>query len=197
LVFGGDYKVSVLRAPPANEKNDLDKSCSAVNNRLLTQSSNPEAAGQTGEVRGEKIMNETQPPRRIGRTIFAVLTGLLAVIVLSTGTDALLYAIGVFPPLGHPLGSPLLVLATVYRTVYSVLGSYLAARLASDRPMGHALALGVLGLVVSIAGAVVTWNHVPSLGPHWYPIALIVLAMPAAWVGGKLFGAQSRPSSTP
>ncbi len=142
-------------------------------------------------------MSEPQTPRRIGRSIFAVLTGLLAVIVLSTGTDALLYASGVFPPLGHPMSSPLFVLATVYRTVYSVLGSYLAARLAPDRPMGHALVLGVLGLVVSIAGAVVTWNRVPSLGPHWYPLALIVLAMPAAWLGGRLSEAQSRPRSTP
>jgi hypothetical protein len=142
-------------------------------------------------------MSEPNAPRRIGRSIFAVLTGLLAVIVLSTVTDALLYATGVFPRLGQALANPLFVLATAYRTVYSILGSYLAARLAPVRPMSHALALGLLGLVVSIAGAVVTWNRVPSLGPHWYPLALIVLAMPAAWLGGKLFDAQSHSRSTP
>jgi hypothetical protein len=45
---------------------------------------------------------------------------------------------------------------------------------------------GAIGLVLSIAGAVVTWNHQPSLGPHWYPVVLIITAMPGAWAGAKL-----------
>jgi hypothetical protein len=61
--------------------------------------------------------------------------------------------------------------------------------------MQHALAGGVVGLVVSIVGTVVTWNRGPAFGPHWYPLALIVIAMPCAWVGGKLFGAQSHARS--
>jgi hypothetical protein len=80
---------------------------------------------------------------------------------------------------------PLLV-ATVYRTVYGVAASYIIARLAPDRPMQHALVGGLLGLVVSIVGAAATWNKGPAFGPHWYPLALIVLAMPQAWAGGKL-----------
>jgi len=78
-----------------------------------------------------------------------------------------------------------LLLATSYRTVYGVLGSYIMARLAPDRPMQHALVGGFLGLVVSIAGAAATWNKGPAFGPHWYPLALVVLAMPQAWAGGK------------
>ena len=26
----------------------------------------------------------------------------------------------------------------------------------------------------------------PAFGPHWYPVALIVTAIPCAWLGGKL-----------
>ena len=52
--------------------------------------------------------------------------------------------------------------------------------------MQHALVGGVVGLAVSTVGAVVTWNRGLAFGPHWYPLALIVLAMPQAWVGGKL-----------
>jgi hypothetical protein len=139
-------------------------------------------------------MSEMQPSRRIGRSIAALLGGMLAGIVLSLGTDILLHKIGVFPPWGESMigyEGPLL-LATAYRTVYGVLGSYIAARLAPDRPMLHALVLGALGLAVSIVGAAVTWNKGPAFGPHWYPIALIVLAMPTAWVGGKLYELQSR-----
>jgi len=84
------------------------------------------------------------------------------------------------------------LLATFYRIVYGVMASYIIARLAPDRPMMHALVGGLLGLVVSIAGAAATWNKGPAFGPHWYPLALIVLAMPQAWVGGKLYEIQAR-----
>jgi hypothetical protein len=131
-------------------------------------------------------MNKANPPRRLGRSLIALLAGMLAGIVLSIGTDLVLHAVGLFPPLGEPVSSGLLALATVYRSVYGVIGSYIAARLAPDQPMTHALALGVIGFVVSIVGAVVTWNKGPAFGPHWYPIALILLAIPTAWLGGKL-----------
>jgi hypothetical protein len=120
------------------------------------------------------------------RSIGALLAGLIVGVILSIGTDILMYAIGVLPRLGQPAGNNPLLLATAYRTVYGIAGSYIAGRLAPNRPMGHALALGVLGLVVSIVGAAVTWNWQPSLGPHWYPVALAVLAIPTAWAGGKL-----------
>jgi hypothetical protein len=143
-------------------------------------------AGAKHEPRGEDIMNETQNPRRLGRSLVALLAGMFAGILLSLGTDYLLHLVGLFPALGQPVSSPLLLLATAYRTVYSVASSYIAARLAPNQPMMHALVLGMLGFVVSIVGAVVTWNMGPAFGPHWYPVALIVLALPSAWVGGKL-----------
>jgi hypothetical protein len=52
--------------------------------------------------------------------------------------------------------------------------------------MQHALVGGLVGLAVSIVGAALTWNKGPAFGPHWYPLALIVLAMPQAWTGGQL-----------
>jgi uncharacterized protein YdhG (YjbR/CyaY superfamily) len=78
------------------------------------------------------------------------------------------------------------MIATAYRTIYGVLGAYVTARLAPSRPMKHALSLGAIGLAVSVLGTVVTWNNGPAFGPHWYPIALDVLAMPQSWLGGKL-----------
>jgi hypothetical protein len=42
------------------------------------------------------------------------------------------------------MGDALFLLATAYRIVYGVAGSYVTARLAPDRPMQHALALGML-----------------------------------------------------
>ena len=132
------------------------------------------------------VSTSEHPPRRIGRSIGAVLAGILVGVIITIATDALMHIIGLFPPLGQTMSNQLFLLATAYRIVYGVLGSYVIARLAPDRPLQHALVGGVMGLVVSTVGAVVTWNRVPSLGPHWYPIALIVTAMPCAWLGGKL-----------
>jgi hypothetical protein len=120
------------------------------------------------------------------KSIGAVLAGMLAGVILTIVTDIVLHAIGVFAPWGQPNGDGPLLLATAYRTVYGIAGSYIIAWLAPNRPMAHALAGGVVGLAVSILGAAVTWNRGPAFGPHWYPLALIVLALPQAWAGGKL-----------
>jgi len=142
-------------------------------------------------------MSETNPPRRIGRSIGAVLAGMVVGIILTLATDIVLHAIRVFPPWGASMAGfeGALLLATAYRAVYGVMGSYIIARLAPDRPMLHALVGGFIGLAVSIVGAAVTWNKGPAFGPHWYPLALIVLAMPQAWAGGKLYEMQLRAPS--
>jgi hypothetical protein len=139
-------------------------------------------------------LTETNSRRRIGRSIGAVLAGLLTVVILSLGTDLALHAAGIFPALGDRMSDTLFVLATAYRTVYAVLGGYVTARLAPNRPMQHALLGGLIGLALGALGAIVTWNR--ALGPHWYPLALIVTAVPTAWLGGKLRLTQL-PSNRP
>jgi predicted acyltransferase len=141
-------------------------------------------------------MNDARGPRRIGRSILAVLAGLVAGVVLSLGSDVILHAIHVFPAWGDPVDNGPLALATAYRAVYSVLAGYIAARLAPDRPVGHALVLGFVGLVISLIGAAATWNLGPAFEPHWYPVALVVLAIPCPWLGGKLFERNTTPRAS-
>lgn len=136
--------------------------------------------------------SEAQKPRGMLRSIGAVLAGFVVVVVLSLGTDVVLHVTRVFPAWGKPMADSLFALATVYRILYGIVGSYITARLAPDRPMQHAMAGGVAGLVISIAGAALTWNKGPAFGPHWYPLALVVTALPCAWAGGKLRIAQLR-----
>ncbi len=126
------------------------------------------------------------------RSVGAVVAGALVGIILSISTDALLHLVGVFPPLGQPADDGPLALATAYRTIYGVAGAFITARLAPHRPMLHAMVLGTLGLIASAAGAAATWNKGPAFGPHWYPVALIVLAIPTAWAGAKLYMKRSR-----
>ena len=51
---------------------------------------------------------------------------------------------------------------------------------------GFVLAGGVVGLALSIVGAVTTWDRGPDFGPHWYPLAVVATAMRCAWAGGRL-----------
>jgi hypothetical protein len=124
--------------------------------------------------------------RRVGRRIGAVAAGLLVAVLPALAADAALRAAGVFPPAAERLSDALLLLAAGYRALFAIAGCWLAARLAPDRPMAHALALGALGLAAGLAGVAVAWRAGPEFGPLWYPIAVAASAPPCAWAGGAL-----------
>lgn len=136
-------------------------------------------------------MSPASSSRRLGRSIVAVLAGMAVAIVLTLVTDLVLRKLNVFPPLGERVPDRLLALATGYRFVYGVVASYLTAYLAPYRPIAHAMIGGALGFVASLAGAIATWNGGPAYGPHWYPLALVILALPQAWIGGRIRAGQA------
>jgi len=136
---------------------------------------------------------ETRPrSRRLLASIGSIVAGLLVIVALSLGTDSLLHATGIYPPWFQPMSAPLWVLAIAYRIIYGIAGGYITARLAPDRPMRHAIALGVIGVVLSTAGAVANWNKGAAYGPHWYPLALIAISLPTCWAGARLWLARRR-----
>jgi Co/Zn/Cd efflux system component len=126
----------------------------------------------------------------MGRSIWAVVAGVLFVVIVSTLVDMALHAAKVYPPMDQPLDDKLALLATAYRLVISVAGAWLTAKLAPQNPLKHAVILGVVGTVLGTVGVITTWNA--GLGPRWYAIALAVLAVPQCWLGGKLYEMQSR-----
>ena len=128
-------------------------------------------------------MSSTAPYRNLLRSGGALLLGFVVVVILSLAADQLARMLGLLPPLDAPAPeSGALVLPFAYRSVIVVLGAYLVARFAPYAPMGHALVSGVLGLVLSIAGAAAQWG----LGSHWYPVAIVLTAVPYSWVGGVI-----------
>jgi hypothetical protein len=119
------------------------------------------------------------------KSVLAVFIGVVFIIVVTTLVDVVLHMTGVYPPMDQPLNDPLALLATFYRIVISIAGAWLTARLAPDKPMKHALALGYVGTILGLVGLAFTWGK--GLAPTWYPIALVVLAIPQCWAGGRLY----------
>ena len=131
------------------------------------------------------------PSRGTGKSILAVVAALVAVFILSLGTDEILHLLQVYPPWRQRMSDPLFALATAYRIVFNIAGGYIAARLAPSAPMRHAMILGIVGLVLSLLGVIGSLAK-PELGPLWYPLILLILAVPCAWLGGKF--ATRRPA---
>lgn len=122
---------------------------------------------------------------RILQGIGAVLAGFVAVVALSMGVDAVLHAAHYFPPEREGMWDPVQnAVALAYRSLFTIAGGWIAARLAPFRPMTHAAVLSALGLAAGLAGVIFTWDM--NLGPHWYPIALAVEAVPLTLLGGWL-----------
>ena len=124
------------------------------------------------------------------QSIWAVVAGVLTIIVVTTLVDLGLHVVHVYPAMNEPLTDALALLASSYRLVIGIAGAYLTARLAPDRPMRHAMILGYVGVVLGLIGLAATWNA--GLGPRWYPVSLVVLAIPQCWLGGKFFALRPR-----
>ena len=123
------------------------------------------------------------------KSIWAVAAGVLVIVIVTTVVDIVLHAVGVYPPMDQPLDDRLALVASSYRLVISIAGAWLTARLAPNDPMKHALILGYVGVVLALIGLVATWNL--AMGPRWYPISLVVLAIPQCWAGGKIYQMQT------
>src|SRR5690242_13683767 len=137
---------------------------------------------------GPSRVHRAMPAGRWGRT--GALPALHSSRLCARASDSGQLHEQAFPPIHDPINDALAPLATSYRIVIGVAGAWLTARLAPTKPLKHALILGYLGAVLGLVGVVATWNK--GLGPHWYPIALVVLAVPRSWVGGKRYEARAQ-----
>lgn len=68
-----------------------------------------------------------------------------------------------------------------------VLGGYLAARLATDRPVSHAMMLGAIGFVLSAIGTFATAGQSAAYGPIWYSLLVTATALPCSFAGAKVY----------
>lgn len=112
----------------------------------------------------------------------AVVAGIIVIFLLSHTTDYILEHTGLMklPFSDNPVW--VMIIVTIYRNIYIVAGSYITATLAPQKPMRHSIILACIGFVLGTLGAIAMWD----IPPRWYPVVLIVLGWPSAWLGGWL-----------
>jgi len=119
------------------------------------------------------------------KSIGAVFAGLIFIFITHSGTDAILESKGILPKNNLFVGTGLILVVIGYRTIFSLIGCYITAMLSPQNPMKHSFVLGIIGMVLSTVGAIV--NIKMKLGPDWYAWTLVVISLPIAWLGGKLY----------
>ena len=132
----------------------------------------------------------------IVRSALAIVVGFVLIGALSVGTDLLVMRAmpGSFDAAGGTTDPRVLALVLAYVGVYATFGCYVAARLAPDRPMRHAIVLGLLGLAMNVAVSVAKWDALP----RWYVVIGLATTMLWAWLGGRLRERElARPSVRP
>lgn len=121
------------------------------------------------------------------KSVGAIVAGLLATVVTTTLVDSIMHSTGVFPEFGVAMSNELFILALAYRIVLNAFGCMITAKLAPYYPLTHAYILGGIGMSFATAGAYIHWDK----GPGWYAIANIVIALPCAWLGWKMYAKQT------
>lgn len=120
----------------------------------------------------------------IWKSIGAILAGFILGATLSIGTDIALNVAGVMNTESFKVNSAgIILLVIIYRFIFNVMGCYLTAKLAPGKPMRHALIIGIIGTVFAILGSAAMWDKAVA----WYNISVILISIPSAWLGAKLF----------
>ena len=119
----------------------------------------------------------------------ALFLGFLITVIPTLVTDMILAKSGIMktnPFSDNPAW--LIVVIIIYRSIYGITGSYFTAKFAAMRPLRLAMIGGYIGLAVSIVGLITHWK----IPPRWYAIVLVLIAVPCAWTGGKLFESKHK-----
>ncbi|MES2681486.1 MAG: hypothetical protein V4635_16435 [Bacteroidota bacterium] len=133
------------------------------------------------------------------KNISAVILGFSITLVLTRGTDILLENTGIFPTVEQQqkFGFNILwmnLVAISYRIVFTIAGGFITVKLSASKPIRNIMILGITGTMIAIAGNLVV-SQIPEMAdvlPLWFSIALVIIAYPSVWIGGRLANAYSQ-----
>jgi len=132
--------------------------------------------------------------KQVRRSTLAVAAGFVLALFLSRSVDVLLERTGVFPTVAQQQAEGFDVLwmnvvALCYRMAFGVLGGYVTAAIAPNRPARHVHILGLIATAVAAIAnvAVAMTPATANVLPAWFSVALVLMAYPTAWLGGRLY----------
>jgi hypothetical protein len=117
---------------------------------------------------------------RMGRHIAAVAAGYFVMAVGVVLTDLLAHPLHARSPFAFSL------LTAVVGATMMVAGGHLAVRISGR--LKSAVTLGLFSFAMGILSALETWPLVPV----WYSVTLLLVPIPAAWLGGWLRVSRAR-----
>lgn len=127
--------------------------------------------------------------KKILKSTGAIIIGLIAGASLSILSDYIMAAAGLMNmERFKDTPSHIVLIVILYRFLFNTAGCYLTAKLSPFKPMLHALAVGVIGLLLSLIGMVFMWEQATP----FYNIAIMLISLPTAWIGGKLYVINNR-----
>jgi hypothetical protein len=132
--------------------------------------------------------------KQVRRSTLAVAAGFVLALFLSRSVDVLLERTGVFPTVAQQQADGFGVLwmnvvALCYRMAFGVLGGYVTAALAPNRPARHVHLLAIIATAVAVISnlAVATIPATANVLPAWFAVALVLIAYPSTWLGGRWY----------
>jgi nitrate/nitrite transporter NarK len=119
------------------------------------------------------------------KSIGVILLAFMVNALLSVLTDFLLEQIGVLPnPEKGLFETWAILLVLSYRAIYTVFTGFIIARFASNKPMLHALILGIIGTVITLLA--VSNPDFAQKSILWFGYTLAAMTIPCLWLGVKI-----------
>lgn len=121
----------------------------------------------------------------MGRSIFAVLAGIVTIAILSFSADAIIerVAAGAFDSRGITESAPVLLTMTVYSVIFSALGGLVTAAISRRSNLGDVLILAGIQFVVTLVANTVLFDR----RMLWYYVVGVTTSTAAIVLGGWLF----------
>lgn len=130
------------------------------------------------------------------RSVLSVIAGFAVMTVCVMGFT--LAAMAVLYP-GSPLDAPIdpsgtwIAVNLAYSLVAAVAGGWVTVKIATRARMGHAGALAVVVLAMSVIGAL-AGAAAPDAQPGWYPVVIAAVGIAGVLIGGWLAARASGPA---
>jgi len=121
----------------------------------------------------------------IFKSIGVILLSFVVITLLSMLTDYLFESIGVLPnPQKGLFETWAILLVLFYRGVYTIFAGFIVAKLALNKPLLHAIILGIIVTLITVMAA--SSPSFAEKAPLWFGFTLAAITIPCLWLGVRI-----------